>query len=97
MPISGQEAVLTAALVSAIESAIAVKCGAFPISPKCIDGLAEGIANAIIPFLVANTQVNSGQAVTTTSVVAVAPHPPGGPAAGTGVGVGATSAPGTIS
>jgi len=67
--ITGQEAVLKAALVSEIEAAITANCGAAPIAPKCIEGLAEGIANAIIPFLTANTQVNPGAAVTTPDTI----------------------------
>ena len=63
MPITGQESTLKALLVSEIESAIAANCGYSVMTPRCIDGLAEGIANAIIPFLVANIQVNPGQSV----------------------------------
>ena len=59
MPITGQEAVLKASLITEIESAIASNCGYTVMTPRCIDGLAEGIANAIIPFLVAYTQVNT--------------------------------------
>lgn len=65
MPITGKELDLKADLITEIEAAIATNCGASPMAPNCISGLAEGIANAIIPFLVANTQVNPGQPVET--------------------------------
>jgi len=63
MPITGQEGTLKASLIANIEAAIAANCGYTVMTPRCIDGLAEGIANAIIPFLVANVQVNVGQTV----------------------------------
>lgn len=59
MPITGQEGTLKASLITNIEAAIAANCGFTVMTPRCINGLAEGIANAIIPFLVANTQVNT--------------------------------------
>ncbi len=88
MPITGMEAALQAQLVAAIHAGIAAECGASPMTPNCIDGLAKGIADAIIPFLVANLQVNAGQAITGTVT--------SGPGAG-GAVTGASSAPGTVS
>lgn len=63
MPITGLEGTLKASLISNIEASIAANCGYVVMTPRCISGLAEGIANAIIPFLVANIQVNVGQSV----------------------------------
>lgn len=57
--ITGQEATLKAMLISAITAGIAAECGYTVMTPNCINGLAKGIADAIIPFLVANTKVNS--------------------------------------
>lgn len=55
--LTGSEAVLEAALIAAIQAGILNKCSFTPISPNCIDGLAEGIAVAIIPHVVTNTVV----------------------------------------
>lgn len=63
MPITGLESTLTSELISTITSAIEAKYGHVIREPEYIDALAAGIANAIIPFLVANTQVNTGQSV----------------------------------
>jgi hypothetical protein len=87
MPITGMESTLKSQLVAAIQAGIAAECGYAVMTPNCINGLAKGIADAIIPFLVANIQVNPGQAV--TGVVTT------GAGAG-GAVVGASSAPGTI-
>lgn len=57
--ITGQEAALKALLKTEIEAAVTANCGAAPLPPNCIIGLAEGIANALIPFLVTNIVVNS--------------------------------------
>jgi hypothetical protein len=74
MPLAGTEALLAAALEGSIESEIAAACGQSPVQPHCIDGLSLGIAKAIIPHIVSNALVTT----------AVAPHPPGGAAIGTG-------------
>ena len=63
MPITGNEALLTSQLTSAITAAIEAKYGHPIRDPEYIDALSAGIANAIIPFLVTNTQVNTGQLV----------------------------------
>lgn len=63
MPITGNESELASQLTSAITAAIQAKYGQAIRSPEYIDALSTGIANAIIPFLVANTQVNTGQSV----------------------------------
>lgn len=67
MPITGLEDTLKAQLISAIQAGIAAECGYSVMTPNCINGLAKGIADAIIPFLVNNIQVNPGQHVTTTT------------------------------
>lgn len=74
---------LKASLISEINAAILSETGSPPSTPNGISALAAGIANAHIPFLVANLQVNPGIAVATTgSAVAQ---------------TGATTAPGTVS
>lgn len=85
MPLTGTEAVLESSLIAAIQAGITANCGAAPMSPNCITGLAQGIANAMVPHMVSNVQVDPGQ------TTAVAPHPIGGAAVGT------VSTPGTIS
>lgn len=86
MPITGQEATLKAALVAAIQAGIAAECGYAVMTPNCINGLAKGIADALIPFLTANTLVNAGQ-----SVLIPVTSAPGSPSAGSVI------TPGTIS
>lgn len=85
--ITGQESTLKAMLISAITAGIAAECGYTVMTPNCINGLAKGIADAIIPFLVANTQVN-----TTTVPGAGLIDSVSGPVSGV-----ANSDPGTIS
>jgi hypothetical protein len=87
MPITGLESTLEALLVNTIKAGIAARCGVSPLTPNCIDGLAKGIADAIIPFLVANVQVN-----TTTVPGAGLIDSMSGPVSGT-----ANTDPGTIS
>jgi len=67
MPITGNESALASALTSAITAAIEAKLGSAVQSPEYIDALSEGIANAIIPFLVSNTEVNPIAAGSLTS------------------------------
>lgn len=67
MPITGQETALASALTSAITTAIENKSGQTVMPPEYIDALAAGIANALIPFLVTNVQVNPIPAGTLTS------------------------------
>lgn len=86
MPITGLEDTLKSQLISAIEAGIAAECGSAVMTPNCIAGLAKGIADAIIPFLTANLQVDSGQEVTIPSTASS-----GSPSSGS------TSAPGTVS
>jgi hypothetical protein len=90
MPISGNESVLTSALNSAIIAAIEAQYGGTIMDPEYINALSAGIANAIIPFLVSNTEVNVGQVVPPGTFTA----PAGG---GAITGASATSTPGTIS
>lgn len=59
MPLAGSETVLAAALEASIEAEIANACGHTPEAPNCIDGLALGIAKAIIPHITANALVNT--------------------------------------
>lgn len=56
--ITGQEGALTSALTSAITAALEAKFGGSIGTPEYVDALSAGIANALIPFLVANTEVN---------------------------------------
>lgn len=67
MPITGKESLLKSLLMAAIKSAVEAKSGTPTAEPEYIDALSEGIANAIIPFLVTNTQVDPGQSVNVTS------------------------------
>lgn len=85
MPISGLESTLTSELTSAITAALEAKFGGPIGTPEYIDALSAGIANAIIPFLVANTQVNTGQsvAVPALGLVDSLGHPVTGAAVGT--------------
>ena len=71
MPITGQETTLASALTSAIKTAIEAQSGQTIQSPEYIEGLCTGIANALIPFLVANTTVNPGQAGTVSGPACV--------------------------
>ena len=77
MPLTGTETTLTASLQASIEAEIASLCGSAPVDPNCIEGLASGIAKAIIPHLVSNIQVNAGQAVV-IPVTSVPPAPSAG-------------------
>lgn len=79
--LTGSEAVLESSLIAAIQAGITANCLVAPIAPNCINGLAEGIANAIIPHLIGNIQVDSGAAC------GVGSHPTGGAAVGTVTGV----------
>lgn len=92
--ITGNEAALTSALTSAITSALEAQYGG-PIGvPNYVPALSAGIANALIPFLVANTQVNVGQMVDVPGAGLVAPAG-GGDVTGTATGTVDTT--GTIS
>lgn len=88
MPITGQESALKAALISSIQAGIAAACGYSVMTPNCIDGLAKGIADAIIPFLVANIQVNVGQITLSAGVT--------GPTAAPGSPTPIPALPGTV-
>jgi len=87
--ITGQEGALKAALIAAIQAGIAAECGYVVTTPNCIDGLAKGIADALIPFLVANVEVNPGQVVPGSGLI--------DSVSGSVTGATATSTPGTIS
>lgn len=90
MPITGQESALASALTSAIITSLENKFGGPIRDPEYVDALCAGIANALIPFLVANTEVNPGQDVPGTGLTA----PLGG---GSITGIAVVSTPGTIS
>ena len=64
MPITGMETVLAAQLEAMI-TAETIAAGNAPPDPKSVKGLANGIAKAIIPFLVTNVMVNPGIATAT--------------------------------
>jgi hypothetical protein len=89
MPISGNESLLASQLTSAITAAVEAKYGKPIGNPEYIDALSAGIANALIPFLVSNTEVNPGQTVPGTGLIDSV-H-------GSVTGSTATSTPGTIS
>jgi hypothetical protein len=63
MPITGQESTLASAMTSAIKAAVEAQSGQTTQSPEYIEALCTGIANALIPFLVLNTEVDPGQSV----------------------------------
>lgn len=94
MPISGNENELASALNSAIIAALEAAEGRPIGSPEYIQPLCQGIANALIPFLVANTQINVGQMV---DVPAAGLEAPSGGGAVTGAAVGTVDTTGTIS
>jgi hypothetical protein len=90
--ITGQESELASALTSAITSALEAQYGG-PIGvPNYVPALSAGIANALIPFLVANTQVNTGQSVAVPASGLEAPD-----GAVTGSATGTVDTTGTIS
>jgi len=66
MPITGNESALAAQLTAAIVASIeqSFQKTIYQTEQQGIQALAQGIANALIPFLVTNTQVNVGQGVT---------------------------------
>ena len=90
MPITGQESTLAAALTTEIKAAVSAQFGGPIGTPEYIEAVSMGIANALIPFLVANTQVDPGQVVPGAGLVDSVTS-----AAITGAT--ATSTPGTIS
>ena len=94
MPITGNESALASSLTSTITAALEAKFGGPIGTPEYIDALSAGIANAIIPFLVANTQLNVGQSVAVPAAGLVAPN---GGGAVTGAAVGTVDTTGTIS
>lgn len=59
MPLTGTESVLQADLVAKITAALA-KRGNVQIDPKSVEGIAEGIAMAVIPHIVAMAEVAIG-------------------------------------
>lgn len=85
MPILGKEAVWGAARKTQIESQILISCGQAVQTPNCIEGLANGLSFADIPFLINNLQVEAGQVVTIPVT-----SPVGTPSVGT------TTSPGTV-
>lgn len=62
--ITGQESALAQLLIATITSAVEAKFGGPVQPPEYIDALSIGIANALIPFLTINIQVNATQSVT---------------------------------
>ena len=85
--LTGTETVLKSSLIAAIQAGVLADCGTSPISPNCINGLAKGIADAVIPHLVANIEVASTTVPGTGLLDSVS-----GPVSGT-----ANTVPGTIS
>lgn len=84
MPLSGKESQLSSQLQSLITANITAATGQPMAKSDYLKAFCDGIAEAVIPFFVANTQVNAGQTVTGTDSL-------GGPINGS------TSTPGTIS
>jgi hypothetical protein len=99
MAISGQQLALAAQLTATITQAIEAQFGGVIAPPQYVFALATGIANAIIPFLVSNIEVNVGQTVTVPGTNPI--NPGEGLFAGsftvTGATIGTTNSPGTIS
>lgn len=70
-----------ASLITEITAAIEAQVG-YPIAtPNTLSGLCAGIANAEIPFLVANMEVNPGTMAVTPSAMSNG----GGPLTGSGL------------
>ncbi len=67
--LTGSESVLKSALEAAIQAGILSEHSVSPQLPNNIAGLAKGIADAIIPHLINNTQVDTGAVVTTPDTV----------------------------
>jgi len=65
MPLTGQETVLSASLKTSIVAELS-KLGNAAFDPKSVEALSTGIANALLPFLVANIQVSPGIVVATS-------------------------------
>lgn len=92
MPITGQESALASQMRETIRIAIEAQFGGSIRDPEYILALTTGIANALIPFLVANTQVNTGQSVLVPGLGLTVGMDPV-----TGVATGTVDTPGTIS
>lgn len=91
--ITGQESALASALTTAITAAVEAKYGMPIQNPEYIDAVSQGIANALIPFLVSNVQVDVGQSVAVPGLGLLdSLH-----AAVTGAAVGTVDTTGTIS
>jgi hypothetical protein len=76
------ENTLKASYISEITAAIEAESGLTIGTPNHISGLSAGLANAIIPFLVSNAQVNTVDTGTAT----VTSAPGTAPVTGTGMG-----------
>ena len=102
MPITNNEAALTSAMTSAMVTAIqnAFNETLQENNVKGLNALATGISNALIPFLVANIQVNTGQTASvpgTGLTVLIPAIPTEEPVAVTGTATGTVDTTGTIS
>lgn len=64
MPIVGMDPLLSKQLIASIQKELAAN-GATAPSPQALQGLCDGIAKALIPFLITNLQVAPGIAVAT--------------------------------
>ena len=63
MPITGTEAALASALHASIKTKMEAVTGYQVIREDWLQAFCEAVSNVIIPHLVANTQVNTGQDV----------------------------------
>lgn len=83
MPITGKEDVLSSAIKGFVSSKLEAATGQSMKKDAYMKAFCEGLAEALIPFLTANVQVEAGQVVPAT-FISTAPGTPVG-------GVGATS------
>jgi hypothetical protein len=90
--LTGTNAALAASMKTMIEAKLTAATGEPMLAPTFLQAFCEGVADALIPHLVANTQVNPGQVVTGVTGPTAAPGTPT-PIPGSA----ATSTPGTIS
>lgn len=97
MPISGTEAALASALHAAIKAKMSAATGYQILKEDWLQAFCEAVSETIIPHLVANTQVNTGQHVTSTVPGAGLIDSMSGPVSGAATGNGNVDSTGTIS
>jgi len=97
MPISGTEAALASALHAAIKAKITGVTGYQIVHEDWLQAFCEAVSETIIPHLVSNTQVNTGQHVTSAVPGAGLIDSVSGPVSGIATGNGTVDTTGTIS